>query len=35
VLDGTGTDAGLRAQVDALWERVTAEVAAEAGVEGP
>jgi dephospho-CoA kinase len=31
VLDGTGTDADLRAQVDALWERVAAEVAAEAG----
>jgi dephospho-CoA kinase len=29
VLDGTGTDDGLRAQVDALWERVAAEAAAE------
>lgn len=29
VLDGTGTEAQLRAQVDALWERVVAEQAAE------
>ncbi|MFP3712069.1 dephospho-CoA kinase [Puerhibacterium sp. TATVAM-FAB25] len=33
VLDGTGTQDALRAQVDALWERVAAEAAAEAGAE--
>jgi dephospho-CoA kinase len=33
VLDGTGTDDALRAQVDALWERAAAEAAAEAGAE--
>ncbi|WP_425953808.1 dephospho-CoA kinase [Xylanimonas sp. McL0601] len=30
ILDGTGTDDELRGQVDALWERVTAEADAEA-----
>lgn len=30
VLDGTGSDENLRAQVDALWERLVAERAAEA-----
>ncbi len=30
VLDGTGTDAHLRSQVDALWQRLVAERAAEA-----
>ncbi len=29
VLDGTGTDEGLRAQVDALWQRLVAERAEE------
>ena len=35
VLDGTGTEAGLRAQVDALWEKVAAERAAEREAELP
>jgi dephospho-CoA kinase len=30
LLDGTGTEAGLRAQVDALWQRLAAERAGEA-----
>ncbi|MGW6132236.1 dephospho-CoA kinase [Cellulomonas sp. NPDC055163] len=33
VLDGTGTDAGLRAQVDALWARLAAERAEELAAE--
>ena len=35
VLDGTGTEAQLRAQVDALWERVSAERAAERAADTP
>ncbi|MFV2142832.1 MULTISPECIES: dephospho-CoA kinase [Isoptericola] len=33
VLDGTGTEDGLRAQVDELWSRVTTEVAQELDAE--
>jgi dephospho-CoA kinase len=33
LLDGTGTEAGLRAQVDQLWARVTTEVAQELDAE--
>ena len=29
LLDGTGSPAGLRAQVDALWDRIAAERGAE------
>jgi len=35
VLDGTGSEAELRAQVDALWDRLWAERAAEIEAEGP
>lgn len=35
VLDGTGTEAQLRAQVDALWERISAERAAERAADTP
>jgi len=33
VLDGTGTDEGLRAQVDELWERLVAEREAESDAD--
>ena len=33
VLDGTGSDANLRAQIDDLWARLAAERAAEAAAE--
>jgi len=35
VLDGTGSEADLREQVDALWERLSVERADEIGAEGP
>lgn len=35
VLDGTGTEAELRAQVDTLWERITAERVAEREADLP
>jgi len=35
VLDGTGSDSNLRAQVDDLWARLAAERAAEAAAERP
>jgi dephospho-CoA kinase len=35
VLDGTGSDSNMRAQVDDLWARLAAERAAEAAAERP